>query len=130
MTTRTCATCRDPLAGADRPCPSVPGAGADLSHYGLEDEIERLLRRKVWLRSGGYIIIDASEALTAIDVNTGKFVGSTSLSDTILKTNLDAVQEIARQLRLRDIGGMIVLDFIDMSSAGTVPRRWRCWTGR
>jgi ribonuclease G len=87
------------------------------SHYGLEDEIERLLRRKVWLRSGGYIIIDPSEALTAIDVNTGKFVGSTSLSDTILKTNLDAVQEIARQLRLRDIGGMIVLDFIDMNSA-------------
>jgi ribonuclease G len=87
------------------------------SRYGLEDEIERLLRRKVWLRSGGYITIDPSEALTAIDVNTGKFVGSTSLSDTILKTNLDAVQEIARQLRLRDIGGMIVLDFIDMSSA-------------
>jgi ribonuclease G len=87
------------------------------SRYGLEDEIERLLRRKVWLRSGGYIIIDASEALTAIDVNTGKFVGSTSLSDTILKMNLDAVQEIARQLRLRDIGGMIVLDFIDMNSA-------------
>jgi ribonuclease G len=87
------------------------------SRYGLEDEIERLLRRKVWLRSGGYITIDASEALTAIDVNTGKFVGTTSLSDTILKTNLDAVQEIARQLRLRDIGGMIVLDFIDMNSA-------------
>ncbi len=87
------------------------------SRYGLEDEIERLLRRKVWLRSGGYITIDPSEALTAIDVNTGKFIGSTSLSDTILKTNLDAVQEIARQLRLRDIGGMIVLDFIDMSSA-------------
>jgi ribonuclease G len=87
------------------------------SRFGLEDEIERLLRRKVWLKSGGYITIDASEALTAIDVNTGKFVGSTSLSDTILKTNLDAVQEIARQLRLRDIGGMIVLDFIDMNSA-------------
>jgi ribonuclease G len=85
--------------------------------FGLDDEIERLLRRKVWLKSGGYITIDSTEALTAIDVNTGKFIGSTSLSDTILKTNLDAVNEIARQLRLRDLGGMIVLDFIDMSSA-------------
>lgn len=93
------------------------GAEPIFHRFGLDDEIERLLRRKVWLKSGGYITIDSTEALTAIDVNTGKFIGSTSLADTILKTNLDAVNEIARQLRLRDLGGMIVLDFIDMSSA-------------
>jgi len=84
--------------------------------YAIEQEIESLLRRKVWLKSGGHLTIDSTEALTTIDVNTGKFIGSTSLSDTILKTNLDAVNEIARQLRLRDIGGIIVLDFIDMTS--------------
>ncbi|NLN78300.1 MAG: Rne/Rng family ribonuclease [Armatimonadetes bacterium] len=85
--------------------------------YAVEAEIESLLRRKVWLKSGGHLAIDSTEALTTIDVNTGKFVGSTSLSDTIVKTNLDAVTEIARQLRLRDIGGIIVLDFIDMANA-------------
>ena len=82
--------------------------------FAVETEIEALLRRKVWLRSGGHLTIDSTEALTTIDVNTGKFIGSTSLSDTIVKTNLDAVGEIARQLRLRDIGGIIVIDFIDM----------------
>jgi ribonuclease G len=85
--------------------------------YHIEEEIERLLRRKVWLRNGAYLLIDTTEALTTIDVNTGKFVGTSSLAETILKTNMDAVDEIGRQLRLRDIGGMIVLDFIDMSSA-------------
>lgn len=84
--------------------------------YAVEAEIERLLRRKVWLKSGGHLTIDETEALTTIDVNTGKYIGSTSLSDTILKTNLDAVSEIARQLRLRDIGGMIIIDFIDMAN--------------
>ena len=68
----------------------------------------------MWLRSGGYIIIDQTEALTAIDVNTGKFVGSTNLADTVFRTNLEAAREIARQLRLRDIGGIIIIDFIDM----------------
>lgn len=82
--------------------------------FAIETEIDRLLRRKVWLKSGGHLTIDETEALTTVDVNTGKFIGSTSLSDTILKTNLEAVNEIARQLRLRDIGGIIVLDFIDM----------------
>ncbi len=82
--------------------------------FAIEPEIESLLRRKVWLKSGGHLTIDTTEALTTIDVNTGKFIGSTSLSDTILKTNLDAVTEIARQLRLRDTGGIIVIDFIDM----------------
>ena len=82
--------------------------------YGLEVEIERALGRKVWLKSGGYIIIDQTEALTAIDVNTGKFVGKQSQEDTIVKTNIEAVKEIVSQLRLRNIGGLIIIDFIDM----------------
>lgn len=85
--------------------------------YSIESELDNLLRRKVWLKSGGHITIDSTEALTTIDVNTGKFIGSTSLSDTILRTNLEAVAEIGRQLRLRDIGGILVIDFIDMTSA-------------
>ncbi|MFA6665341.1 MAG: Rne/Rng family ribonuclease [Armatimonadota bacterium] len=86
-------------------------------HFSIENEIDRLLKRKVWLKSGGHITIDQTEALTTIDVNTGKFIGSTSLSDTILRTNQEAAGEIARQLRLRDIGGIIIIDFIDMASA-------------
>lgn len=82
--------------------------------YNINDEIEAALRRKVWLRSGGYISIDDTEALVAIDVNTGKFVGKTSLEETIFKTNLEAAEEVVRQLRLRDLGGIIVIDFIDM----------------
>lgn len=83
-------------------------------YYGLEVEISRALGRKVWLKSGGYIIIEQTEALTAIDVNTGRFVGKHNLEDTILKTNLEAVKEIAYQLRLRNNGGIIIIDFIDM----------------
>jgi len=83
-------------------------------HFGLEVEISRALGRKVWLKSGGYIIIEQTEALTAIDVNTGRYVGKHNLEDTILKTNLEAVKEIAYQLRLRNIGGIIIIDFIDM----------------
>lgn len=82
--------------------------------YGIDLELEKSLKRKVWLKCGGYIVIDQAEALTAIDVNTGKFVGSTNLEDTVLRTNLDAAVEIARQLRLRNIGGIIIVDFIDM----------------
>ncbi len=85
--------------------------------YALEADVEKAFRRKVWLKCGGYIVIDQTEALTAIDVNTGKFVGSTSLQATVLKTNLEAVKEIARQLRLRNIGGIIVVDFIDMEDS-------------
>ncbi len=81
---------------------------------GLEEEIEKALRRKVYMKSGGHICIDHTEALTAIDVNTGKFTGKKQLEDTVLHTNLEAAAEIARQVRLRDIGGIIVLDFIDM----------------
>ncbi|MBW1935622.1 MAG: Rne/Rng family ribonuclease, partial [Deltaproteobacteria bacterium] len=82
--------------------------------YGIEMEISRSLGKKIWLKSGGYIVIEMTEALTAIDVNTGSYVGSRNLEETILKTNLEAVKEIAYQLRLRNIGGLIVIDFIDM----------------
>ncbi len=84
--------------------------------YGIEKELERIMQHKVPLKSGGYLVIDEMEALTAIDVNTGKQVGSSSLNDTILKANLEATDEILRQLRLRDMGGIIVCDFIDMEA--------------
>ncbi len=86
-------------------------------HYKLEEEMSRLLKRKVLMKSGGSLVIDETEALTVIDVNTSKFTGGSSLAETIVKTNLDAANEIARQLRLRDIGGIIVIDFIDMNNA-------------
>ena len=82
--------------------------------FGIEFDISRALGRKVWLKSGGYIVIDQTEAMTVIDVNTGKFVGKEELEDTILKTNLEAVKEIAYQIRLRNLGGIIIVDFIDM----------------
>jgi ribonuclease G len=85
-------------------------------HYGIEAEISRALGKKVWLKSGGYLLVDQSEALTAIDVNTGRYVGSKSLEETILKTNLEAVKEIAYQLRIRNVGGIIIIDLIDMES--------------
>jgi ribonuclease G len=84
--------------------------------FGVEDEIERALARRVDLKSGGYLIIDQTEALTTVDVNTGGFVGVRSFDDTIFKTNLEAAQVIARQLRLRNLGGIIIVDFIDMES--------------
>ncbi len=86
-------------------------------HYGIHQEIERALRPKVWLPHGGHIVIEQTEALTTIDVNTGKFVAAKSLEDTVLRTNLEAADEIAQQLRLRDIGGIIVIDFIDMDNS-------------
>ena len=82
--------------------------------YGIEMDINRVLNKKVWLRCGGYIIIEATEALTVIDVNTGRYVGKNDLEDTIFKTNAEAAKEIAYQLRLRNIGGIIIIDFIDM----------------
>ncbi len=82
--------------------------------FHVEDQLRKALDRKVWLPSGGHIVIDRTEALTVIDVNTGKFVGRSNLEDTVLQNNLEAAEEIARQLRLRDIGGIIVIDFIDM----------------
>jgi ribonuclease G len=104
----------------------MPQLGPLLSHYhgerplfdlhGVEDEIQRALARRVELKSGGYLIFDQTEALTTIDVNTGGFVGARSFDDTIFKTNLEAAQTIARQLRLRNLGGIIIVDFIDMES--------------
>jgi ribonuclease G len=82
--------------------------------FGVEAEIEKAVRSKVWLKSGGYIVINPTEALVAIDVNSGKFVGKDSLEDTVLAVNLEAAREIVRQIRLRDLGGIIVVDFIDM----------------
>jgi ribonuclease G len=83
--------------------------------FGIEEELNKALKSKVWLKSGGYIVINQTEALVAIDVNTGKYVGKTArLEDTIVKTNVDAIREIVRQIRLRDLGGIIVIDFIDM----------------
>jgi len=84
--------------------------------YGVEDELQRALERKVQLKSGGHLIIDQTEAMTTIDVNTGAFVGHRNLEETIFKTNLEAAQAIARQLRLRNLGGIIIIDFIDMCS--------------
>jgi ribonuclease G len=86
------------------------------NRYGIEKGIEAALRRKVGLPSGGHIVIDEAEALTAIDVNTGSYTGKKSLEQTVLKTNLEAAVEVVRQLRLRDIGGIIVIDFIDMDN--------------
>jgi len=94
--------------GADRPL-------FDL--YAIEDEIAKALGRRVDLKSGGYLIIDQTEALTTVDVNTGGFVGARNFDDTIFKTNLEAAQAIARQLRLRNLGGIIIIDFIDMDNA-------------
>jgi ribonuclease G len=105
----------------------MPQVRARLEHYtgerplfelhNVEPEIERALSRRVELKSGGYLIIDQTEAMTTIDVNTGGFVGSRNFDDTVFKTNLEAAQAIARQLRLRNLGGIIIIDFIDMESA-------------
>lgn len=92
------------------------GAQPIFDFYKVEEQIEKSLRRKVYLKSGGSLVIDETEALTVIDVNTSKNVGGSSLAETIFRTNLEAAEEIARQLRLRDIGGIIVIDFIDMSN--------------
>jgi ribonuclease G len=92
------------------------GQMAIFDAYKVEAEIEKSLERKVWLKRGGHLIVDQTEALVAIDVNTGRFVGKRNQEETILKTNLEAAREVARQLRLRDIGGIIVIDFIDMES--------------
>ena len=92
------------------------GKASVFEEHGVAVELERALRPRVWLQSGGYIVINQTEALVAIDVNTGRYVGKQGLEDTILKTNLEAAQEVVRQIRLRDLGGIIVVDFIDMES--------------
>ena len=93
-----------------------PGERPLFDLHGVEDEIEKALARRVNLKSGGYLIVDQTEAMTTIDVNTGGFVGARNFDDTIFKTNLEAAQAIARQLRLRNLGGIIIVDFIDMES--------------
>src|SRR5947199_8421147 len=82
--------------------------------FGIEKDIEKARRRRVWLNSGGYIVIDHTEALVSIDVNTGKYVGKRDFEQTVLKINLESVNEVVRQIRLRDLGGIIIIDFIDM----------------
>ncbi len=94
-----------------------PGERPIFDLYGLEDEIQKALDRRVPLKSGGYLIIDQTEAMTTIDVNTGGYVGHRTLEETIFKTNLEAAQAIARQVRLRNLGGIIIIDFIDMEEA-------------
>ncbi len=84
--------------------------------YDIEPEIEKMLERKVWLKKGAYIVIDQTEAMVTIDVNTGRFVGKSNQPQTILKANLEAAKETARQIRLRDVGGLIIIDFIDMET--------------
>jgi ribonuclease G len=90
------------------------GKAGLFDHYDIDLEISRALERKVWLKSGGYIVIDEAEALVVIDVNTGRYVGKKDLEDTILKINLEAVKEIVHQVRIRNLGGIIIIDFIDM----------------
>ena len=114
------------FAGANVTIPHKQAVLPLLDHYtgerplfdlhGVEDEIQKALARRVDLKSGGYLIIDQTEAMTTIDVNTGGFVGGRSFDDTIFKTNLEAAQVIARQLRLRNLGGIIIIDFIDMDT--------------
>jgi ribonuclease G len=98
--------------------------------YGIEDEIERALRRKVPLKSGGYLIFDQTEAMTTIDVNTGGYVGHRNLEETIFRTNLEAAVAIARQLRLRNLGGIIIIDFIDMNEEEHRRQVMQALTGR
>jgi len=116
---------RETLAGVQKFCESYipellsvvehyPGERPIFDLYGVEDEIQKALERQVQLKSGGYLIIDQTESMTTIDVNTGRFVGHRNLEETIFKTNLEAAQAIARQLRLRNLGGIIIIDFIDM----------------
>jgi ribonuclease G len=103
-----------------QPAPAIRRHDGDAPLFesrGLQLHLDRALRPRVWLKSGGHIVLEQTEALVAIDVNTGKFVGRAGLEETILRTNLEAVREIVRQIRLRDLGGIIVVDFIDMTRA-------------
>jgi len=101
------------------------GEAPIFDHFGIEPQIDANLGRKVWLKSGGYLIIDQSEALTAIDVNTGRYVGRANLEETVLRTNLEAVTEVVHQLRFRNIGGLIIIDLIDMETADNRDKVYR-----
>jgi ribonuclease G len=104
---------------------SYQGPPALFEKYNVENQIEQSLQRKVYLKSGGSIVIEGTEAMTVVDVNTGRFIGHTNQEDTILKTNLEAAEEVVRQLRLRNIGGLIVIDFIDMASGANRSKLFR-----
>jgi len=114
---RMAAFAQDYISGALSRLEHYAGTRPLFDLYSVEEEIERALSRRVDLKSGGYLIIDQTEALTTVDVNTGGFVGGRNFDDTIFKTNLEAAQVTARQLRLRNLGGIIICDFIDMESA-------------
>jgi ribonuclease G len=105
---------RDFVPSAEEKLEHYPGERPLFELYNVEDDLQKALSRKVALKSGGYLIIDQTEAMTTVDVNTGSFVGSRTLEDTVFKTNLEATHAIARQLRLRNLGGIIIIDFIDM----------------
>jgi ribonuclease G len=111
----------DPKPRIERHVGEVP----IFDHHGVEAQIDAGLGRKVFMKSGGYLIIDQSEALTAIDVNTGSYVGKRDLEETVLRTNLEAVKEIVHQLRFRNIGGLLILDFIDMEDVGNREKVYR-----
>ncbi|MBL0230882.1 MAG: ribonuclease G [Moraxellaceae bacterium] len=108
---------RDFVPNAEEKIEHYPGERPVFELYNVEDDLQKALSRKVALKSGGYLIIDQTEAMTTVDVNTGSFVGSRTLEDTVFKTNLEATHAIARQLRLRNLGGIIIIDFIDMQEA-------------
>ncbi len=105
---------REFVPNAEEKLEHYPGEKPLFELYNVEDDLQKALSRKVLLKSGGYLIIDQTEAMTTVDVNTGSFVGSRTLEDTVFKTNLEATHAIARQLRLRNLGGIIIIDFIDM----------------
>lgn len=108
---------RDFVPSAEEKLEHYPGERPLFELYNVEDDLQKALSRKVALKSGGYLIIDQTEAMTTVDVNTGSFVGSRTLEDTVFKTNLEATHAIARQLRLRNLGGIIIVDFIDMQES-------------
>lgn len=108
---------REFVPNAEEKIEHYPGERPLFELYNVEDDLQKALSRKVALKSGGYLIIDQTEAMTTVDVNTGSFVGSRTLEDTVFKTNLEATHAIARQLRLRNLGGIIIIDFIDMQEA-------------
>jgi ribonuclease G len=114
MYNRACAFTRDLIPEVEQRMEYYPGERPIFDLYSVEEEIQKSMQRKVPLKSGGYLIFDQTEAMTTVDVNTGGFVGRRTLEETLFKTNLESAQAIARQLRLRNIGGIIIIDFIDM----------------
>ncbi|MGY4516591.1 ribonuclease G [Lysobacter sp. HA18] len=105
------------MPGLNEKIEHYAGARPIFDMYGVEDEIQRALEKQVPLKSGGYLVIDQTEAMTTVDVNTGSFLGQRNLEETVYRTNLEAAQSVARQLRLRNLGGIIIIDFIDMTDA-------------